>query len=77
MLTLILSILVLLTSIPAGLLIAWLTKEELKAGKKWFKILVLAGVLGMIIGIFYKNWAVALTFAYMAIVAGLSWKKAE
>jgi hypothetical protein len=24
----------------AGYLLAWLTKEELKAGKKWFKVIV-------------------------------------
>lgn len=74
---LILTILILLTAIPAGYLIAWMAKEELKPGKMWFKILVLGGILGAIIGVFLRQYVLALTFAYMALMAGISLIKAK
>ncbi|MEM4230477.1 MAG: hypothetical protein QXF25_01205 [Candidatus Pacearchaeota archaeon] len=77
MLKLILISFVLLTSIPVGLLIAWLTQEELNAGKKWFKIIGSAGILGIIISFVLRQYVLTLTFAYIAIVAGISFIKAS
>jgi formate-dependent nitrite reductase membrane component NrfD len=77
MLKMLLSILVLLTAVPVGLLIAWLAKEELKPGKKWFRIIVLGSVLGLIAGFCLRQYILAWTFAYMAILAGISLIKAK
>jgi hypothetical protein len=77
MLKTLLLILVLLTSIPAGYLLAWLTIEELKAGKKWFKIMVFGSVLGLIASVFMKSWVIGLAFVYMAVMAGISLIKAK
>jgi ABC-type Fe3+ transport system permease subunit len=72
----ILSVLVLLSSIPAGFILAWLTSDELKQGKKYFRaIILLSLILGLIFfGLDY--YAVSLTFLYMLIVTGICWKKA-
>jgi ABC-type Fe3+ transport system permease subunit len=75
MLTLILAVLALLTAVPAGLLIAWLTQEELRAGRKWFKTMAFGSVLGVVAGVFLKEYALMLTFAYIGVVSGISWKK--
>lgn len=77
MLKILLSIIALLTSVPAGLLIAWLAQEELKAGKKWFKIIAFGSVLGVVAGLFLRQYVLALTFAYMAFVSGISLIKAK
>ncbi len=49
-LQIILSVVVLLLAIPVGYLIAWLARDELVQGRKWFKLLIGAGVIISIIG---------------------------
>jgi Na+/H+ antiporter NhaC len=68
-------VLILLTAIPAGLLVAWLTKEELRDGRKWFKAIVTASLAGCIVSLFFKNYVIMLTFAYIAIATAMSLKK--
>ena len=68
-------VLILLTAIPAGLLVAWLTKEELRAGKKWFKMIIALSLAGSVIFLFLKNEVVTLTLMYMAIVSYMSIRK--
>ncbi len=62
----ILEIIILILAIPAGYLIAWLSHDELKAGRKWFKALV---ILSIILGLFfyligkeYAGWTMAFVF---------------
>ena len=68
-------VLILLTAIPAGFLLAWLTKEELKDGKKWFKLIIAVSLAGSIAFLFLKNEIVTLTLVYMAIVSYISMRK--
>ncbi len=62
-------ILILATSIPAGLLLAWLCDDELKKGKKYFMamicllLVVLAGFL-----LFYRNISAILSILYLIAV---------
>jgi len=48
-LQIILAIIVALLGYPVGLLIAKSTKEELKKGRKWFKLIMIASLLIMIL----------------------------
>lgn len=46
----VLEIIGLVLAIPVGYLIAWLAKDELIAGRKWFVALI---VLSIVVGIFF------------------------
>jgi glucan phosphoethanolaminetransferase (alkaline phosphatase superfamily) len=55
-LQIILAIIVALLGYPVGLFIAKSTKEELKAGRKWFKLIMFASIILVIISlIFFQN----------------------
>ena len=71
-----LTIIILLLAIPIGYLIAYLTKEELKQGKKYFKIIIaLAFISGIYFYIVEIPYAVS-TSAFIAIVTFISIIKA-
>ncbi len=76
MLTAFWAVAILLTAVPAGFLLAYMTKDELKQGKKWFGAITCLSIIGSIVFLFLKNETVALTFVYMAIVASISLRKA-
>jgi L-asparagine transporter-like permease len=40
---------------PIGLLIARATLEELRAGRKWFKLILLASFIGIIVSIIFAK----------------------
>jgi len=65
-------VLILLTAIPAGFLLAWLTKEELKDGRKWFKLIIALSLAGSVVFLVLKNEAVTLTLVYITIATGIS-----
>ena len=65
-------IILLLLAIPTGLILAWLAKEELKEGRKWFKALVIASIaLAFFFWIFGVRY-VSLTFAFIAVASLVS-----
>jgi ABC-type Fe3+ transport system permease subunit len=68
-------IIVLLLSIPVGYLIAYLARDELVQGRKWFKVLM---ILAVVVGGWFalrKNYTVVLTAAFILIVTFIShWK---
>jgi hypothetical protein len=61
-------ILVLIAGIPIGIILAKLTKEELKQGQKWFKIILLISFIGGITGLIIKNDILLFSFLFMAII---------
>lgn len=71
----ILEILILLIAIPVGIWIANHTKEELKSGKKYFRILVIASLLGVIGFWLYGFPVVSWTMAFIFIVSLISFMK--
>lgn len=75
MLSIFFTVLILLTAIPAGLLVAWLTKEELRDGRKWFKLIIALSLAGSVVFLVLKNEAVTLTLVYIAIATSMSLKK--
>lgn len=48
----IVTVVIALLGYPIGLLIAKFTQEELNAGRKWFKLIILISFVGIIISLF-------------------------
>ena len=67
-------IFVLLLGIPIGTLLANLTKEELKDGQKWFKLIILISLIGAIISLFLRNDYLLFSFLFIAVATSRSLK---
>jgi len=48
-------IIIALAGFPIGLLVAKMTKEELKAGRKWFRMLAIAAAIALIASIIFAS----------------------
>ncbi len=72
-----LSLILLILAVPSGFLIAWLCRDELVAGKRWFKILVALGLLTFILFFFLGNYAIALSGLFISIVSLVSFIKSR
>jgi len=71
-LKIIIALAVLLLGVPIGNILARYTKEELKVGKMWFKLLMFVGVVGGIISLIFQQDALMFTFFFIAIVSSRS-----
>lgn len=70
-------ILILITSVPVGHFLAWLTKEELKDGRRWFNLIIIISLIHAVItGILNINYKLSIILAliYIIIVSFISWK---
>ncbi len=65
-------IVVLFLGIPLGNFLANQTIEELKDGKKWFKLIILFSTLVSIFGLVTRNDFVLFGFLFIAIVTSRS-----
>jgi hypothetical protein len=68
-------IIILVLGIPVGFLIAWMCRDELVVGRKWFKILTVAG---FVIGLFFwfiGERVVAWTCGFVMVVSFVSYVK--
>ena len=63
---------VLVLGIPIGNFIAKSTKEELKTGKKWFKIIIVLCLIGGFASLIFNNDILLFTFFFIAIVTSRS-----
>ena len=68
-------IVVLALGIPIGNYLAGQTKEELKAGQFWFKILIILSLAGVLTGLIIRNDFLLFGFAFIAIVTSRSLKR--
>ena len=68
-------LLILLIAVPVGIWIANHTKEEWKTGKKYFRILVIASLLGVVGFWLYGFPIVSWTMAFVFIVSLISFVK--
>ena len=75
MIELLMGIIVLLFGFPIGNYLAKVTKEELKSGQKWFKLIIIISLLGGFIGLIFGNDIVLFSFFFIAIVTSRSLKK--
>lgn len=67
----VLIVIILISAVPLGYLLAYLCRDELKQGRKWFKLLVFVSVLLAVIFLFF-NLAIALTLFFISIVSLIS-----
>ncbi len=74
---LIIGILVLALGFPIGNFLAKKTKEELKAGQKWFRLIILLGLVGGGIGLIIGNDVLMFSFFFIAIVTSRSLKRSR
>lgn len=66
---------VLLLGVPIGSYLAKLTKEELKQGQKWFKLIIIFSFLGSVISLILKNDILFFSFLFIIIVTSRSLRK--
>lgn len=67
-----LNVLLLLLAIPVGYLIAWLCKDELVAYRRYFRILIIVGIIGGIGFWLYGLITESLTMWFVAIISLVS-----
>ena len=72
---LIIGCLVLVIGYFIGILLARATKEELKSGQPWFKLIILVSLIGGIIGLIIGNDVLMFGFFFIAIVTSGSLRK--
>ena len=68
LINLLIGILVLLLGFPLGSFLAKQTKEELKSGQKWFKLIIIVGLIGGGIGLIVGNDVLLFSFFFIAVV---------
>ena len=68
----IIELILLILAVPAGFLIAWLGRDELVDGKKWFKGLIISSVvLAGLLWLFGLDY-ISLTLGFIAIASFIS-----
>jgi len=60
---------------PIGNYLAKKTKEELKQGRRWFKLIVILSLIGGFIGLTIGNDVLMFSFFFMALVTSRSLRK--
>lgn len=68
---------VLILAFPIGTLLARKTKEELKEGRKWFKIIIYIGMIGGVSGLLIGNDVLMFSFFFIALVTSRSLKNGK
>ena len=68
-------ILVLVLAFPIGSSLSKSTKEELKQGQKWFKLIIIFSFLGSIVSLILKNDILFFSFLFIVIVTSRSLRK--
>ena len=79
MLEVILYVLILLTAIPVGWALAWLTKDELVVGRKrFFRIIYILLVILVVLILIWREVPVLLSLVYLIIITSISlWKSGD
>ena len=72
---LLIGVAILLLGFPIGSYLSKKTRSELKAGQKWFRLIVIVGLIGGIISLILGNDFLLFLFFFIAIVANQSLKR--
>ena len=75
LLNLILTLILLVLSIPTGFLIAYMARDELVQGRKWFITLILLSLFTGIVLLIARSYAGVLACLFIVMVALISYKK--
>lgn len=70
--SLIFGMFVVAAGVPIGDFLYRKTKEEMKSGQKWFKIIVIIGLVCAIVAIFLNNDFLFFSFLFISIVTSRS-----
>jgi len=65
----------LILGFPLGFYLAKKTKEELKVGQKWFKLIIIISLSGAIISLIIGNDVLLFSFLFITLVTSLSLRK--
>jgi len=68
-------ILVLILGIPIGDYLAKATKEELRQGRLWFKLIIILSLIGALVFLILGNDALLFALLFIAIVTSRSLKR--
>ncbi len=71
----IIAFLILLLAVPAGFILAWMTRDELIEGRKWFRRLAIVFLLIGITFAFIGQYVIGATSIFMSIVSSISYFK--
>jgi len=74
LINLLIGICVLALGFPLGSFLARVTKEELKLGKKWFKLIIILSLIGGIVGLIIGDDVLMFSLFFIAIVTSQSLK---
>lgn len=74
-----LAIIMLISAIPIGNFLSKITKEELKSGNKWFKILIISALILSVLFLFKREDDLFFCMLFIAIVTSrsLNFKKSK
>jgi len=72
---LLIGVLVLVLGFLIGNFLAKVTKDELKQGRKWFKLIVVLSLVGGLIGLIINNDVLMFSFFFIAIVTSRGLRK--
>ena len=61
-----------MVGVPVGYLIAWLARDELVVGRKWFRVLIISSLFIGVMFYFLKKLYVSLTMVFVIIVSAIS-----
>ena len=68
---------ILILAIPSGYLIAWLARDELVAGRMWFKVLIYLSLIIGVIFYFLERFYISLTMGFIIVVSAISLRKSH
>lgn len=68
---------ILILAIPTGYLIAWMARDELVDGRKYFRWIILVSMLLAIGSLFRENYLMVYSFLFVAIVTFVSFIKSK
>jgi len=60
---------------PVGFWIAWLARDELISGRKWFRILIITGIAILIVFLSAREYAATGTGVVISIISGIAYWK--
>tara|TARA_Y100000294_G_C8554359_1_gene336593 strand:+ start:1773 stop:2012 length:240 start_codon:yes stop_codon:yes gene_type:complete len=71
---LIIGVFILILAFPLGSLLVKYTKEELKQGQKWFKLIILVSLIGVLASLILKNDILFFSFLFIIIITSRNLK---
>jgi len=75
MIKLAIGILILIFGFPIGNFLAKLTKDELKSGQRWFKLIIIFSLVVGIIGLILRNDILMFSCFFIAVVTSRCLRK--